>query len=428
MLPITTIRAENISNSDPYDLLIIGPEAYRSSLQRFIDFKRTQGIIAKYFSIEEINACLAAIKSIADLPLTEKIHAFVSREYERSGIKYLLLAGTYASVPTKYVYSPSYEFEIADFNYKPTDWYYAVPEWKDSQIGLLRGNLPEIAVGRLPVKDEEELERLLSKIILVEGRLRAGSFLVFGDSIESEALLSVPYVFYEADGNLTEKIKSNTLFHGVSYAMSCSHGSPSTLWTKETDGEWKALLSSKDIKGIESIYGIHYLFACFTGALDLEVEEGESLARALIVSAKGPALVIASSRTDGSDTEIPSYFWNAFFETGDVGRSFLYALRRYLSDPSIFSKETPRYQYYNFYLTKVIYGDVSWRVKDPRRTVLALSENLPMNPSMIMDLETHALVIDTERKKPMDPFIAIYNFLLVSMMGLIMMAFINGKR
>ncbi|MEM3692896.1 MAG: C25 family cysteine peptidase [Candidatus Bathyarchaeia archaeon] len=433
MLPITGIRAENISNSsDPYDLLIIGPETYRSSIQRFVEFKRTQGIIARYFSVEEINACVGIKKSVLDLPLVEKIHAFVSREYERSGIKYLLLVGTYASVPTKYVYSPSYEFEIADFNYKPTDWYYAVPEWEDSQIGLLHGNLPEIAVGRLPVKDGEELEIVLSKIIWAEGRFQEGSFLVFGDFDESEALLSIPYLFYESDGNLTKKIQSKNLFDGVLYAMSCSHGTPSALWTRGANGEWKALFTSEDLSYIQSIYGIHYLFACFTGALDLEAKEGEGLARALSVSPKGPALVIASARADGSDTKIPSNFWNAFFETGDVGRAFLYALRRYISDPSIFSGEMPRYQYYNFYLTKVIYGDISWRVKDAKKTLVDLSENLPENSSMSTGFETYTLGIDEDRKNTTHPFFAQFPILFLSLLFLsltgLMMVFISWKK
>jgi hypothetical protein len=419
----------SLASPEPYELLIIAPEAYGARLQSFIDFKQNQGIATRYVSVEAINESLRTSKP--DLSLAEKIHIFVSREYESSGLKYLLLVGTYESIPAKYVYSPSEEFGIADFNYKPTDWYYAVPEWDDSKIGLLGGNVPEIAVGRLPVRDEEELEKVLSKIIWAEEHLQAGSFIIFGDFVKMESLLGIPYIFYESNGNLTDKIQKMTLFQGVFYAMSCSHGTPSSLWTRAKEGGWRAFLSYKDFEGIEGIYGIHYLLACFTGALDLEDGEGEvggggegeadSLARSLIVSPKGPALVIASSRTESSDTTIPYNFWKTFFESGDVGQSFLIALKQYICDPAIFSMEKPRYQQYNFYLTKVIYGDVSWRVRDPKKTVVGLEARSPpvrepgQEPSLPKEIEGFALGMDSEKnaKAPKDQLIAL-SALLVS--------------
>lgn len=380
---------------EAYELLIIGPEPYRPTLQRFIDFKLGQGIVAHYFSVESIN------ESLQGSDLAWKLHEFVSEEFKRSGIKYLLLVGTYERVPTKYVYSPSYEVELADFNYKPTDWYYAVPDWEDSKIGLLGGNIPKIAVGRLPVRDEEELERTLSKMIKAEAHPEAGSFLLFGDlSDEAEPVPNVPYICYVANGNLTSKLLSKTLFDGVAYAMSYSHGTASALWTKTNDGEWKTLLTCRDVEDIEATYSIQFLIACFTGALDLA---NESLARALISSSAGPALVIASSRTEGSSETISSNFWAAFFNTGDIGRSFLDALQLYVSDQSIFSVREPRFLQYNFYLTKVVYGDVSWRMEDPRKNVVVNSTSTP--PSLPESGETNTLGEDGAT--PVDQLVAL---------------------
>lgn len=179
--------------SEAYDLLIIGPESYRERFRRFIEFKEFQGIVARYFSVEWIST------SIRESGIVNRIHKFVAEEYTKSGINYLLLVGTYEQVPAKYVYSPSDEFGLADFNYKPTDWYYAVPDWEESNIGFLGGNIPKIAVGRLPVKNEEELEQTLSKIIEVESQLEPGSLLFLGDSnVELYRLLSNPYCHYES--------------------------------------------------------------------------------------------------------------------------------------------------------------------------------------------------------------------------------------
>jgi hypothetical protein len=306
-------------NAEPYDLLIVGSESYRTMIQRFIDFKLSQGVAARYVSVESLNV------SLQGSDLVGRLHEFVAEEYRRSGIRCLLLVGTFDQVPTRYVYSPSDELGLADFNYKPTDWYYAVPDWDDAKIGLLGGNIPKIAVGRLPVRSEEELNQTLSKIIEAETHLSPGSFLVFDDFNDTPEPLGpgVPYTYYVCDANLTGKPLSHMLSSGVTYALSLTHGSPSALWMQTTSGDWRTLMTYEDAHDIEATIGIYYLVACFTGALDLE---NESLARALIASSTGPALVIASSRTETSDNPISSKFWNAFLTTGDVGGSFLQAL------------------------------------------------------------------------------------------------------
>ena len=129
-------------------------------------------------------------------------------------------------------------------------------------------------------------------------------------------------------------------------------------------------MTCADVPDITRTYGIQYLVACFTGAIDLG---NESLARSLLVSQTGPALVIASSRTEASSDSISSEFWSAFFETGDVGGSFVRAISSYLSDASMFSLQEPKLQMYNSYLTKVIYGDISWNEANPRGVVKTVS-------------------------------------------------------
>lgn len=354
----------SISNYS-YELLIVGLEAYRSVIQRFIDFKQSQGVAARFVSIEYVNA------SVQGPDIVRLLHEFVASEYRRSGIKYLLLIGTYDEVPTKYVYSPSYEYGFADFNYKPTDWYYGVPDWTDSQIGLLGGNIPTIAVGRLPVSNEEELNRTISKIIELETHPSRGLFLIFsGLNMTFEPTLSFSYTYYSSDSNSTSEPLSQILSGEVAYTITYTHGSPSALWTRATDGEWETLMTNDDVSSIEATYNIQYLVACFAGALDLE---NGSLARSLIISSEGPALVIASSRTESYDNEILSGFWENFFSTEDVGSSILEALQSYLSDQTVFNSQNPMFQEYNFYLDKVVYGDISWTFKDPKENIIVNS-------------------------------------------------------
>jgi hypothetical protein len=350
---ITVCSAGLVEGATSCDLLIVGLEAYRPAVETFISFKLGQGVVARFVSVESISLNLQP----------EELHEFIANEYRQAGIKYVLFIGTFEQVPTKYVYSPSYE-EFADFNYKPTDWYYGVPDWKDPEVGFLNGNIPKIAVGRLPVRNKEELHVTLTKIIHAEAHVSTGNFLFYSDIGNTfEAQLSMPYTYYTADANQTLQPLS-TLLSKATYATTITHGTASALYAKTVDGEWKTLLSTQDAANINGSYSIHYLVACFTGALDLGKQ---SLAQTLITSPKGPALVIANSRTELSNTPIPQQFWNALFDSGNVGTSFLKALQAYLADSAFFSKDEPTFDKYNLYLTKTLYGDPSWTISSPQR-------------------------------------------------------------
>jgi hypothetical protein len=313
----------------------------------------------------------------------------VAGEYRRSGICYLLLVGDYEQVPAKYVYSPSYEEDFADFNYKPTDWYYGVPNWSESQTGFLSGNVPEIAVGRLPVKDVSELENFVSKMVDVESEVRHGGFIVYTSlGVTVNPTLGLQYTYYKFEGEAEIKPLTQILKGGVAYALTYTHGGPSGLWAKSEGGTWKAIMTCEDAERFDASYNIHFLAACFTGALDLQ---SESLGRVLAVSPMGPALVIASSRTQTCDDPIISFFWENYFETGDVGKSILKAIKEYLSDGRVFSVEKPKFQKYNLYLTKVVYGDISWRVKDPMATLSPGSSFKTINETEVLNFSCEAV-------------------------------------
>jgi hypothetical protein len=247
---------------------------------------------------------------------------------------------------------------------------------------MLGGNLPEIAVGRLPVKDEEELERTLSKIIEVETNLEPGPLLVLGDmDVAQDSALGATHLYYSSNVNLTSQLLIRLLSDGATHVISYSHGTTSALWASDSDGQWRILMSYERVAEINRTYGIQYMIACFTGALDLG---NESLARVLITSAKGPALVIASSRVEMSGNLISSKFWEEFLSTGDVGGSMVRALRSYLLDRTLFSSEYS-FQYYNSYLDKVVYGDISWKagtsVKNSVVSSVPSAVSAPSSPS-----------------------------------------------
>jgi hypothetical protein len=355
LTPIETVSAQSNVNYSANQLLIVGPESYALSLQKFIDFKASQGISTRFISTQTLNSTF----SNGDFVLG--LHDYIAQEYQQYGLKYVILVGTYDQVPTKYVYSPSSDLDVADFNYKPTDWYYAVPDWIDAQVGLLGGNTPQIAIGRLPVRNAQELDQTLSKIISAEENKTEGSFVALQDpNLNADSGLNFAVSLVDFNVNLTSANLAQKLSDNVSYVASYSHGTPGALWTQKGSDQWTPMFSCKDLANIKSTFGIMYLVACFTGEIDLK-EEG--LARALITSPSGPALVIASSRTESLSNYIPSAFWDRFFETGKVGDSFVFSLQSYLFNSAVFSSDSKAFQKYNFYLGKVIYGDVSWAVE-----------------------------------------------------------------
>lgn len=63
-----------------------------------------------------------------------------------------------------------------------------------------------------------------------------------------------------------------------------------------------------------------------------------------------------------------------------MGRSFVEAVESYLLDRNIFSSSKPSFSSYNFYLNKVIYGDVSWRIKDSEKSVF--KTGFPFDPDV----------------------------------------------
>jgi hypothetical protein len=379
--PLELAQAQSNVNLNTHQLLVVGPDSYQSTVQKFVDFKNSQGVSAHYVSTESIN------KTLSNGDFVLGLHNYISQEIIQSGLEYVILVGTYDQVPTKYVYSPSSDLDIADFNYKPTDWYYAVPNWNDSQVGLFGGNIPQIAVGRLPVKDAQELEQTISKIIFVEENLGKGSFVSLQDpNLGADSGLNVPCSAVPFNTNLTSTRLAQVLSENVSYAATYTHGTPDALWTQTGADKWAPLFSSKDVASLKSTFGIMYVVACFTGAIDLG-EEG--LARALITSPTGPALVIASSRTESLNNYIPSAFWDKFFETGSVGDSFVFSIQSYLSNPAVFSADLKAFQKYNFYLDKVIYGDVSWTINN-HKVEVPVNLSVSTQPEVVLQkaLET----------------------------------------
>ncbi|MEM4308681.1 MAG: C25 family cysteine peptidase [Thermoplasmata archaeon] len=173
-----------------YDLLIIAPSMFNSTLAGFVAHKNSLGI----------NTILVNLEDIPDYPegrdLQEDMKLFIKYGKENLGIKYVILGGDADVLPPRYCYLPEVWSPVYpnENNYTPCDLYYAdlytqngsfcswdangnnvfgefgnattwTQFWSDSdQID----GVPDVALGRLPAGNVTEMALIVNKIINYE--------------------------------------------------------------------------------------------------------------------------------------------------------------------------------------------------------------------------------------------------------------------
>lgn len=181
--------------NETYDMVIIAPQSFASRLQPLIDFKNMKGLKTTFQAVEDILLQYTG----ADPP--EQVKYFIKDAYDTWGIRYVLLIGGLKShllahdkdtisagwkawwVPVRYVSIPQDDDEGC-----LSDLYYgclynatgAFDSWDSNQDGVYAAwgapgvprdtfdLYPEVSVGRLPVANKREVDRVVQKIIRYE--------------------------------------------------------------------------------------------------------------------------------------------------------------------------------------------------------------------------------------------------------------------
>ena len=178
-----------IPKTREYDLLIIAPSNFSSSLKPLVDHKKKIGIRSKIVTVEEIyNGTYFSAKG---RDRAEKIKYFIKDAVENWGVSYVLLVGDKDKIPVRYrhimfMWSPYlidpkvtkpiatdlYYADIYDANgsfcswdanhngiYGEYNW-----EWNSDKVDFY----PNVYLGRLPCKDKKEVSTVVAKIIRYE--------------------------------------------------------------------------------------------------------------------------------------------------------------------------------------------------------------------------------------------------------------------
>ncbi|HEC76172.1 MAG TPA: hypothetical protein ENI33_02790 [Thermoplasmatales archaeon] len=265
--------------NDEYDLLIICPDKWIDALQELKQHKESHGIRTVIKTVENI------INEYSGRDSAEKVKYAIKDAIEQWGIKYVLLVGgrqfgiserwftpvRYSHLDDGSRWETSYlsDLYFADV-YKYEDGEPVFDDWDSNGNGIFgewssfkKDNLdlyPDVYVGRLPCRNEAELQIMVDKIITYENE-RFSEFnkfiLVAGDSyndkkgyIEGELATWEAYKYMQdfeavkvwaSELDLNAKNIRNALNEGAGFAYFCGHGNPISWSTHEPNNfdEWE---------------------------------------------------------------------------------------------------------------------------------------------------------------------------------------------
>ena len=153
-------------SSDDYQLLVITDARFQSAFDSLRYLYLIRGIKMKVIPTDSI------YRTMSGNDHQEAIRNFIIQEYQNHSVEYVLLGGDVEWVPYRGFYCVVQSDQIYQDKDIPADLYYSALDgtWNDDgddkwgEIGE-DDLLPDVAVARLPFSSEEELQRMLHKIV-----------------------------------------------------------------------------------------------------------------------------------------------------------------------------------------------------------------------------------------------------------------------
>jgi hypothetical protein len=316
---LATPQTETITNSrasslESFDMVIIAPRRFTSSIQPLIEHKNSHGVQTFLKTTEEIYFNYRARDK------SEEIKYFIKDAIEQQGISYVLLIGGRTGqlfrwyVPIRYsnvddgfihkqflsdlyfadIYKENNEFEDWDSNNNRifSEWY------EDDSSPTDKIDLkPDVAVGRLPCRYKFQVDIIVKKIIDYENNAHGTSWskralLIGGDTnpgvgdpfpYEGEAdcdyteqcLKDYEVIkLYVSDGSLKGYNDFITSFNaGNGFVLFHGHGKQDGLFTHTTEGELIMVFDSKYISNLnnDNMYPIVVVGCCAITEYDVGI-------------------------------------------------------------------------------------------------------------------------------------------------------------
>lgn len=183
---VSVFKAQTVSNGT-FDLLIIAPEQFESSLQPFLDHKESVGVKTVLVTLEEIQVHDETEMGRDD---AEKVKYYIYYALQEYGISFVLLVGGKIGQSEKWYHPVRYvAMDNGWEQHYLSDLYFAdvfnadgsFSSWDDDNDGIfgewLEGavaedrfiNLfPDVSLGRIPCRSQDQLDEYLDKVMFYE--------------------------------------------------------------------------------------------------------------------------------------------------------------------------------------------------------------------------------------------------------------------
>lgn len=245
-----------------------------------------------------------------DYELTKKIRAYLAENIDK--INYLTILGDGLVVPASFYQTERMYYEKYD-KYIPTDLFYSSPDLD---------TVPNIAVGRLPVRTVDEADKLVSRIIayrkaITKEKMHSISFAGgdpfqggFDGELDCQSIIEYGYAdgmkvnkYYKTSGKFDNKSVMDALKNETGFIYSISHGSGDTVYTEPGKVTTADLMSLPK----REVTPIIFTPSCTNGMYDASLidhkyeikgAEGMSWGQACLLSEGGPIAYFGGSRVN----------------------------------------------------------------------------------------------------------------------------------
>ncbi|KAA0003507.1 MAG: hypothetical protein FE048_01340 [Thermoplasmata archaeon] len=356
-----------LMQNDVYDLIIIAPSQYSDALQPLVSHKENHGIKTKLVTLNEIYGNYEGRDD------AEKIKYFIKDAIETWGIKYVLLVGDVEKLPARKVtaHLPDEEIEFL------TDLYYAdiydtngnFLTW-DTNDDDIFGEFwyypgsreidfvdiyPDVYVGRLACKDEDDVKTVAEKIINYEISEKPwfNKVILCGgdtfpdnpavidgewvcDKVASYMSNFTPIKLYASLKNLNPININANLNEGAGFTLFSGHGLPYGWFTYAPGSKWKVhRYYSWYVPFLRNDYKLPIIVfnACLCAKLDYKFT---CIAWWFVRKPNGGAIATigATELAFGSYDSGASYYTTCFFESynesNTLGEMHVKAINKYM--------------------------------------------------------------------------------------------------
>jgi Peptidase family C25 len=276
------------------DTLVVCPSEFRAALAPWAEYRRAQG---------------HELVIVAPPGSAREVHALVRDAARAGGLKYVVLVGDVAEVPTDYA-EAKVDVRWGSEPTIATDQQYGDVDFAEDGRGE---RVPEVAVGRIPVDTPAELAGVVRKLIRYEEEADDGAWRrrldvvagVGGFGVVSDALIEaaarnvfqqvVPGDFDVRQLKTDPDATCGQISAGSFAWIYLGHGLPTMLDVAATPRGPRPILAVEDVPRIRcgANCPLAVLVACYTGAIDAR---SDSLAERLVLDEQGPVAAIAATR------------------------------------------------------------------------------------------------------------------------------------